>query len=392
MNKNKCMIAYIIFFIIILFFISFWSAFPLELKKGESVIIMQGETVEEDLYIKASAIRVDGTVNGDLWIMGGQVSIDGQINGSIYVLCSSASIRGEVRGGIKVIGMDILISAQIGRDAFLMGSQIIFNRDTFIGGDTLFAGKEVDVKGEFKNNVYGIGKKLVLNSLINGEVKFWTRDLEVRSNTRIGGGLFYRSEKNAVIFPGAEIHGKIMKETPSEIGPRGSFISYLLKINPYLWVVMRFFSGLLLGIFFIMLTPRIMGRVANTVYENPLSSFLWGFLITIVAPIFSIMAFVLIIGIPVSLIIIAVYTLIVSAGTVGFEIFIGRFLLKKTKFERKRKILLVCNIVGLVILSFVRLIPVVGSILLILILIIGSGSVIRAFLGMRTRGEIEIRT
>jgi len=394
MNKRKSIKVIHIFILCTICFFLFYSnmAFPFVLKRGEKIVIEPDEIINEDMYIRASEVEINGTINGDLWIVGGVISINGQISGNVYIIGSSISFGGVIVGGIKVVGKDIFISAEVGKDAFLLGSQIIINRDTFVGGDVVFAGKEVDVEGIFKKNMYGAGKKIIINSSIDGESKFWAGDLELRSRTKIGGGVFYRSNKNAVVFPGAEIKGKIMREAPDGTGPRRSLFSYLLKINPYIWMFVRFLSGLIVGIFFILFSPRVINRVANTVYEKPIPSFLWGLLIAVIVPIFSIVAFVFIVSIPVALILISIYTMVVSAGIVGFEIFIGRFLLRKNRFDVEKKVLLISFLVGLAILSLVRFIPVVGPILLILVLIIGSGGVVSAFQGMRKRGEIDIRT
>ena len=52
-------------------------------RTGDTVVIASGDVVNDDLYIAANVITINGIVNGDVLCVGATININGRVNGSV---------------------------------------------------------------------------------------------------------------------------------------------------------------------------------------------------------------------------------------------------------------------------------------------------------------------
>lgn len=58
--------------ILIVTLLMIFTAVPVlafDARSGATVTVASGETVDDDLYVGANTVIIDGTVNGDLWLL-----------------------------------------------------------------------------------------------------------------------------------------------------------------------------------------------------------------------------------------------------------------------------------------------------------------------------------
>ena len=56
-----------------------------DFRSETAVTVGEGETIDDDLYVGAGTVTIDGTVNGDATIGGGTVNVTGTVTGSLNV-------------------------------------------------------------------------------------------------------------------------------------------------------------------------------------------------------------------------------------------------------------------------------------------------------------------
>ena len=85
--------------IVIAMLLMIFTAVPVlafDTRSGATVTIPSGKTVDDDLYVGANTVIVDGTVNGDLWAAGSTITVNGVVNGSIMAAGRTVNINGDV--------------------------------------------------------------------------------------------------------------------------------------------------------------------------------------------------------------------------------------------------------------------------------------------------------
>ena len=55
-----------------------------EFKGGREVIVGPGEVIEDDLYVGADTITIEGTIRGDLIAGGSEIIINGTVEGDFW--------------------------------------------------------------------------------------------------------------------------------------------------------------------------------------------------------------------------------------------------------------------------------------------------------------------
>jgi cytoskeletal protein CcmA (bactofilin family) len=66
-----------------------------ETRSGDRVVIGSGEEVDDDLYITANEVVVDGSIEGDLVTFGRTVTVNGRVQGDLIAAGQSVEV-GEI--------------------------------------------------------------------------------------------------------------------------------------------------------------------------------------------------------------------------------------------------------------------------------------------------------
>ena len=74
------------------------SAWAADFRGGDYIVIDADEVIDDDLFITANRVEVEGTVKGDLFVTGQEVVINGQVEGSLLVTGQTLDINGNVKG------------------------------------------------------------------------------------------------------------------------------------------------------------------------------------------------------------------------------------------------------------------------------------------------------
>ena len=106
------------------------AALAAELSDDEIYRLAEGEVVDDDLYIGATEIYIDGTVKGDL-IAGAQyieIGPTGTIEGDLWAAGTSIVVKGTVLDDMRAAAAGVELSGLVGDDAFLSGAggQFVF--------------------------------------------------------------------------------------------------------------------------------------------------------------------------------------------------------------------------------------------------------------------------
>ncbi len=354
--------------VLLLVLITTSSAGAADLRQGDAVVIASGDVINDDLYVAASLLVINGTVNGDILWAGETINVNGIVNGSITAIGMNINIDGEVSRSVRAAGSNINIRGKIGGDLMVAGSTVEMTNKATIGRDLAFAASKIHIDSMIEKSIRGYGTDATLSNTVGSDVTITVNNLTIASSAQIRGNLIYTSKdaakiQNGAIIGGTTTHKEAQTRTTPTWPPLGIWGS-----------VICFFMALLTGIVLIVIAPKRAKLVAAAIKSKPLPTLGWGALIFFATPIAAVIVCITVIGIPVGLIGLVLYGIALYVSLVIVSLFIGSWILGRSSKIETRGIMIGAFSLGLIILTLVNLIPYIGIPLFMATAIFGLGA------------------
>ncbi len=389
-----------------------------DFRGGDTIVIGANEVIDDDLFISARSVTMNGTVNGNLFVAGSQIEINGAVNGSLFAAGELVRINAPVAGSVYGASAGTILGPQanIARNLMFAGYSFRSEAGSKVGRDLLAAGYQVQLGG-----AVGRDAKLAANAVeLSGSVE---RNVEVDMGAPSTEAWAYTSYYGrpgmpAAIPPGlrvtsdARILGQLTYSSTVDQSagiaatPAGGVVFRQAQVpttaaaqpSAYEWLgnqVRTFVTLLVLGLLAIWLLPARLNTLADNAQSKPLTSALWGALIVIAGFTLALVALVVILMAAIWLGVITlgglawvVFGIGMSALGLGFTVFmllvtygaelivaylVGKLALRAVAKEyAERRVW--AMVVGLVIYSLVVAIPIVGGVVHLAATLIGLGA------------------
>lgn len=238
-HKTKIFSAFAIFMLVALAIVPTASAF--EGREGDRVVIEADEVVEDDLYVGAKSLVVDGIIKGDLYVGAQTVIINGTVEGDLVAFAQSVIINGTVGDDIRSGAAAIQLGpeAKVGDDLLFGGASLEAKSGSLISGDMVVGSAQVLVAGDIGGNLIAGTAAFELSGNVDGNVKayvdtsnenqgmspmsfgpsmnisipFVAPGITIAKDSSIGGNLSYTSY-NEMSFPAGVVAGKTLHIEP----------------------------------------------------------------------------------------------------------------------------------------------------------------------------------
>jgi len=356
---SKHILKGLITFLLAILLMTFTAAVVLafDARSGDIVTVGSAEVIDGDLYVAGRTIIIDSTINGDLIAAGRTIMINGTVNGSIIAAGQTVNINGEVSHAVRVIGETLNIGGAIGRDLLVAGRELSMFSTSEIGGDLLLGAETARIDG-----------------LIQGDINSGVNRLTIASTANIQGKLNYISGKEANIQSGAQIRGTIIHKLPDV--PDVLDVKKRLEAGRLWWIVIGFLMALVLGIIVVLLAPRRVKAVTESIRTHPWASLGWGAVILVVTPIVALIVCITVIGLPLGLIALELYVIAIYLTQLFVGLLIGQLIIGAFGRVETKAALVGALALGLAILRFLRLIPFVGFFFGLATVLFGLGAIL----------------
>jgi cytoskeletal protein CcmA (bactofilin family) len=347
-------------------------------RSGDTVTVPQGEVVDGDLYVIGRSIIIDGTVNGDIFGLGQTITINGTVNGGITLVGQTLNINGQIAHGARLAGQTINVNSSIGRDLAAAGTTLNVATTAKIADDLIFGVSTSSISGQVNGDVKGGANEVTITNEVGGNVELAVEKLTITSTANIQGNLVYTSENEASIQSGARLGGSTTHNVPEKPAVPAPFAGIGGKL-------LGFIMLLVIGIIIIVLAPRWISAMADSIRTKPWPSLGWGALFLFATPIAAIIVIITIIGLPVGLIALVLYGIAVYLSQIPVGFLIGRLIIRRNGEIESRGLMIGALALGLVILLVLRLIPYIGGWVTLLAIMFGLGSVVVSVIRSRAR-------
>lgn len=421
MNRKTRIFTLLSLFVLALFIgVPVASAF--EGRDGKRVVIGEDEVIDDDLFVSAEEIIMDGTVNGDLIAFGQTVTINGKVTGNVIAAGSGVTVNGEVGhdvfagGAVVTIGPD----AQIGYNTYAAGASVESQAGSQIGGSLIMGSRQGLVAGEITNDLLAGSGRLRLEGTVgrNAKVAVDTSSTGFSPNYYYGPntppmpsvptGLTFGSEANVagsfeyVSTQEVAAAGSVSEDVTHTLPPQDEELSRELaqrtSTSSYIFdALRRLIALLLIGLLVAWLAPRWIADPAEKLMSRPLPSLGVGLVGLVAAPVIWVVALGVVIVVAV------VFGLLSLGGLTGLTLLVGfpvlglafvailfvlsylcqiiiaylggRWILGRVHPEWSGSIYAPV-LIGLVILGLLFAVPVAGGLLQLLIILAGLGAII----------------
>ncbi|MBT8147639.1 MAG: hypothetical protein KJN90_12350 [Gammaproteobacteria bacterium] len=259
-----------------------------EFRRGVEVVIGADEVVNEDIYVVAGRIIVDGTINGDLLAAGENVEVNGAVNGDLIVAARVISVRGAVEDDVRAAGAELRFQSSIGEDLIAAGYQIEIETESFIGQDLVASANTLilngDIRGDLDLNVMEATIAGTIDGTVQGVIE---EQLILSPESRIEGALNYTSANEVNLQSGAQVAGDVTQQLPvvELFGIEYTVSTITLIVSKVIEQTKWFIGTLLVGLILIWLCPGTIHNVVETLSKSPLKSLGIGILVIPLMPI-----------------------------------------------------------------------------------------------------------
>lgn len=341
-----------------------WSGTVGAAQEAGETVVKRG-TIERDFYVAGGTIDIRADARGDVVAAGGRILIEERVAADVLAAGGTVDIGAEVLDDVRAAGGTVLLRGPIRGDAIAAAGTVLLTPEAVVDERAWLMGGSVEVAGRVGTHLVARAGRITISGTIDGDVDLAGDEIIVAATARIAGDLKYQSPRPARIDPAAQIGGGIT-HVPAARPPLGARVGARLL----------FIAALgLLGAVLIVIFPRFAGATGNTVRHEPLKALGLGVAVLIGTPVAAIVLMVTVVGVALGVAVAVAFglTLVVAvlagALTLG-EVALGaaRRTASVTAGERVAALL-----VGLLALTLLGLVPVVGGLLWLAALVFGLG-------------------
>jgi cytoskeletal protein CcmA (bactofilin family) len=326
--------------------------------------VPENEVINDDLFISAESIVIDGTVNGNVFASAQDVTINGNINGNLLINGATATVNGDVNGSIAMSGQTLTVNHRVTGSIYYAGAALILASDSHIYRNVFFTGYsfelqegatiEIDFSGSGYQATFSgrVGRDIVIDmgaleisNGVGGDINanigapgkipdyWWLQEwtsafsdmplpetispgLRVAESAKIGGELAYISavnQEDAILSDpadGVDYNESVMPEHME------------LEITPRMWLIRRvreLLTILAIGSLIIWQLNDPLQKASRNLKSRPLPSLWWGFVSFILGNALAFILFLTIIFLGILLAIVTMGGLAGAVFGIGFS-------------------------------------------------------------------------
>ena len=334
-------------------------------RTNETVLISKDEVVDNLLVAFGTNVNIDGTVNGDVYCGAESVNITGTVNGDVFCTATYLNINGKVTGSVRIAGQDIKLNGEVTRNVMAAGESVIFDQQSLTGQDIIVAGGIIKLYGKVGRDADLHGENVSVGAEIGRDLTGSMQQLYIAPSAKIAGDVSYRSPNELNRSSEAIIGGEIKRATSATNG-----IDFGANIVASILVIVFILVSLLLvSMVSVLVYPALFVKTNDIIKNKAGQSALGGVVVIFVVPLLMLFLALTFIGLPLTMLILAIWAVVVLLSGPVMAYFVGSLIL------RNKKSPLGAMALGSVIIIGLYLIPLINVFTMLAVGLFGSGSI-----------------
>jgi cytoskeletal protein CcmA (bactofilin family) len=270
-----------------------------EFGSGERYQLPAGQIVEDDLYVSAGTVIIDGIVQGDLIAFGGYIEVNGEVTGDLIAAGGGIVVNGRVGDDVRVSGAGITINGSIGDDLMAAGGGaapggfvypvtvdgrniqqgVYLNAGATVGGDAYVVGGTGTIAGTVDGDLFAAMNQITLTGTVAGDAALHGNTISVADSASVAGNLTYETSGQATVPAG------VASQVTPIVRPVAEAQEEPLANRMIWWTIhlARSLIGLLaLAAVALVLFPGFMNGTAGALRAAPITALAYGVLVVLV--------------------------------------------------------------------------------------------------------------
>lgn len=354
-------------------------------QSGSSVTIRTNELVEENFYGFGKDVSVVGDVLGDAVLAGGNVLVSGTVSGDVLAAGGTVNVVGDVAGDVRVFGGTTSIAGHVAGDVLAAGGTVVIASGSEVSGDVIVGGGDVVIDGKVLGNVRMAGGSVRINGEVKGDTSIaGADDVVIGSMARLTGSFTYHSTREARIEDGAAIVGGVSfqpierKDQSASPQTAKEWAGVVFAFLGF-WMLVKIVSLIIVSLVVFRLFGPWVERVVAEVRRSFWGNAGFGFVTIILVPIAIVLLCITVAGFLLALTTGLLYGLFIIISSIVASIVVGAFLCE-TAFGKKEWMFTNGSVVlGVVAFQLVKVVPIIGWIVCMLVFFASCGAVVRWF-------------
>ena len=350
-------------------------------KSDDTVVIEADEVVDDDLFVGASEVIIEGMVNGDVYVGANRSVIRGRVNGDVIAGAQTIEVTGtisqDLRAGANTVS---LIGATVGDSISVGANELSIDGDSHVGGGLLFGGRSLSLDGSIGRGITSGGQNVRIDGPVGRTVRVAADAIRVGSGAVIQGDLEYSSDTSPVV--NGTISGTVRK-SGSGLNLNMQSILRTFSVGFTLWA---FLGAAIVGAVLVWLFPALLRQAHKQLMKNTGSTIGKGLIATLaVLPAIALVMFTFF-GIPLALTLLVIWLLGIYFAKFFVAYTVGEQILQRVSKQRSPRIY-PAMILGLVLYYLLRMMPVVGIFVRFSTTVIGLGMIVALYSRPKTHTE-----
>lgn len=346
------------------------------LAAGDVVIVPAGRTIDRDYFAVAERIEIAGTINGDAHVLGRHIVVSGTINGDLLATGATVEVTGTVAQNARILAGRATIGGPIGRNLTITAGTMTALPAATVSGALVGGGSTVRIHAPVAKNLTIAGRDVTIGGPVGGHVNAAAAQLTIDATAQIAGPINYLGNTAPTIHPQAQVSGPVTPRRFATLHLPGT--DDVSSIWPWLGLgvlIVSALSTLLAGLALHIVFPRAMDHSVTELRDRTVGAGGLGLLLCLAAPFAIVLLLLTLIGIPLAIVLGALFLAILYLGRIVTMTWIGRLLLAGRTHPPGARI---AFLLGLVIYYGLRLIPVLGGFVGLAATCLGLGAMVRA--------------
>lgn len=321
--------------------------------------VVEVPPVVEPTFAADSQVDLAEAYNGPVFAVGGQVNFSGSTTEDLVVAGGTIRVSGRVEQDVYAAGGSILIEGEVQGNVIAAGGEVQLLPTAQVGGSVIAAGERLWIESAIARSSWLSGSTIFLSSVIQGDLNVFGDELTLKETASISGDLQATVDQEE-LRDEAQVAGERNIQSHEAAAPEGALSEVFEFLYSIAWRVVFLGAALLLF-------PSLVMRTAQHVKDSPVKSAVSGMIWLAAIPLLALLLLVTAIGAPLAAFVVALYVAVILVSWIFPTMTIGHLLLPgKSKWLQGGAAILVLSLLGLI--------PVVGTLVQIILVVLGVGA------------------
>jgi hypothetical protein len=341
-------------------------------RAGARVAVVASE--HHDVWVAGAVVSVRGIVDHELSAAGAEVDVDVTTKGDARLAGAIVSVKGRIEKDLYVAGARLNVDAKVGASLKAAGARLIIGPQSEIEGPMRIAGADAVFAGNGRGSAEIYGDSVQIDGRIGGNLLVRARSVTIGKTAVLEGDAVFETLDDPHIEDGATLRGRQTVTLPRP-GPRD-----LWSIAKGLTAVVLFGigAGLILGLILLIGARPLVERTILQIRDAPFRSLLIGLAVLILVPLIAVFLMVTVIGIPVGLLTLLAFPLLLLVAWAVATLAVADWLFNRGRAEYSLGGRLLLLLAGLVVVTLIGIVPVLGVLVWLLVILLGLGALWQA--------------